>query len=546
MSTGTRKPLAAPPSTKMASALSTVLLYSLLPLLVAVLTLLVLPSARPLRSHLRPFLLSLVTLPVLDLVARLYPLQPFFPFLLLALLSTLLSLSFLFHLLSVAFANIVEFFSAFYRALNLASLFALIRAFEDIRVPPRVSSAYNAFEAVLSAAINALNSTQLADCAHIPPWFRALGFTFSANPDRIYKYGTEEWKLFKALVRDLVLCPCVFLSVPPVNAATRDLIATLDVAAFFNSSTLPVKFRPGLHQLTAALRAAGEHFNITELFVDNHISPGFTAALERFPPAFVQLYETANFTALIADATAKPAAQQALATMRAVGEQPAKLSTIAFPKEQFDSTASVARGFLANMPVSVRAALLALAAVMAVVPLLFLVRAGAVEAIKTALTQRYERVTPGGERTASGWLRAGAASALGVAVAEAVPFCAVFGAMAGAGFGASVELAVHALAVVPLHVVTQLRVAEALARRDVLKDGAVRVGRAFAVATMLHAGVGMWWNWTALIVVGTGFRGCVVVDVLPVVGVILWGRRICQRVLRDERITVEERERKDD
>lgn len=229
--------------------------------------------------------------------------------------------------------------------------------------------------------------------------------------------------------------------------------------------------------------------------------------------------------------------------MRDIEEHPTKLSVIAFPEEQFDSTVSVARAFLANMPVPVRAALIALVAAIAMFPWLFLVRAGTVEAIKTALTQRYERVTLVGERTVSGWLRAEAVSGLGVAIAEALPFCMLFGAMASFGFPLGM-LAVHAMAVMPLHVVTQLRVAEGLTRRDVLKDGAVSVGRAFGA--LIHAGVGLCWNWTALPVVGAGLKACVVVDVLPVVGVLLWGRRICQRVVTDERITLGVRERKDD
>lgn len=80
----------------MSSALTTVLLYSLLPFFVAILTLLLLPAARPVRSQGRHFFLSLFTLPVIDIVARLYPLQPFLPLLLLFLLNvlfTVLSLS---------------------------------------------------------------------------------------------------------------------------------------------------------------------------------------------------------------------------------------------------------------------------------------------------------------------------------------------------------------------------------------------------------------------------------------------------------------------
>lgn len=48
------------------------------------------------------------------------------------------------------------------------------------------------------------------------------------------------------------------------------------------------------------------------------------------------------------------------------------------------------------------------------------------------------------------------------------------------------------LAVVPVHIATQLRIAEAMERRDVLEDGGVWLRRAIVMDVLVHGMVGMW------------------------------------------------------
>lgn len=528
--------LADPPAVcTMSSIIVSALLYTFLPLASAIL-LLVLFSGQPTRrSQIRSFLRSLTVFPVLDFLARLWPLQPFLPVILFSLLSlfifTLLFSLFL-HLLSLAFANTIEFISALFRSLDLAPFFALLRPFDEFTIPPQVSDSFSILLSTLSDTISTISTTQLSECTQTNP------LTLATKPDR--------WSQLLHLLRSLAICPPVSKSLPSITSATSDLLASVNLPSFFNTTTLPSQFLPALDELSTAFHGVAAYLNLTELLVDNNLSPGLLASLNRVPVALTQLRTSANFTHILATATRRPAAQEAISTIRAAATDPRKVIPICFPPEQFTSTSSVVREFLASMPLSVRLALVFIVLSIVSLPLLFVVRAAVVESMKKVLTTRYYEATPAAERDVSGWLRAGASVALGVALAEALPLCAICGALAGAGITRGLGLALHALSSVPLHVATQVRVTESIARADVLKDGGVNVNRVLAVMTLVHAAVGMWWNSGAVLIVALGPWMAVLVDAMPVLVAVVWGWMVWRRVVLDERRMAEDRERKDD
>lgn len=333
---------------------------------------------------------------------------------------------------------------------------------------------------------------------------------------------------------------------PAINSALKAIFTSFDAVAFFNGTTFPEKYRPAFDEFSSAVRSAGKSVNFTRFALNGDIDRKTELAVGRMMGSIEMLYRAINFTDVLDKASASEDAQEKIAMIKGLTENPNQLVDIIFPGNQYESRWSVAREFLMNMPTPFRVALLALFLAMITVPFAYVFRAGALEAMKTVLTYRYKARTAARERDVSGWLRSGAISGLGIGLSEAVPVCAIVGMLASTGVFHSTGLLLHVLAVVPMHVSTQLRIAEELAREDVLKDGGVRKRRAFIIGVGIHTIVGMSWIWVGVLVALGGFNVWLVLDGLPVAMVVWWGRRICRRVLRDELRMLDEGGRKDE